>query len=200
MSDAETLQVYAARAQDYTNLTKAGDQSEDDLAAFLAALPSGREPLLDWGAGPGHHAARMAMAGHQVVCTDATPEMVALQKARGLEARLEPFEALPRIPTYRGIWANFSLLHAEADALPHLIRRASDALHPNGVFHVGMKRGTGTARDELGRRYTYVEREDLDQMTATAGLTRLRWRHGSAAGLSGHAAGYVIHQSRKADA
>ncbi|MEM7711477.1 MAG: class I SAM-dependent methyltransferase [Pseudomonadota bacterium] len=199
MTDDETLRVYAARADEYDSLTE-GDQIAAHRAAFLAALPPGDEPVLDWGAGPGQDAAAMIAAGTTCEATDASPEMVALAQARDVPTRCEPFEALAPGARYRGVWANFSLLHADPDALPDLIHRAAGTLLPGGILHVAMKRGAGTARDGLGRRYTYLEADDLDRLTAAAGLECLSVRHGQTVGLDGQPAGYVIHLSRAPDA
>jgi SAM-dependent methyltransferase len=193
LSDRATLGVYAARAREYDALDPG---SGPDRAAFLAALPAGDGPILDWGCGPGHDAAAFAAADCRVEATDATEEMVALARSRGVDARVETFATLAPGPRYRGIWANFSLLHADGPDLPGLIGRAAEALLPGGVLHLGMKRGSGTRRDRLGRRYSYVEAEDLDRMTAAAGLGRIGLRFGEAVGLDGRSAAYVIHLSR----
>lgn len=199
MTDEETLRVYAERAEEYAALPLADDMSKD-LQAFIAALPDGDGPILDWGAGPGHDAARMVELGLACEATDAAPEMVALCAAKSVPSRCEPFEALEAAPRYRGIWANFSLLHADADALPGLIQRAGAALLLGGVLHIALKRGHGTKRDRLGRRYTYLEAEDLDRLTQAAGFTRLAVRHGETVGLDGAKAGFVVHLSQKTDA
>ncbi|MEL6586170.1 MAG: class I SAM-dependent methyltransferase [Pseudomonadota bacterium] len=197
MSDDETLRVYEARAQDYAAM---GQDTDEDRAPFVAALPPGTGPVLDWGCGPGHDAAAFAALGLAVEATDATAAMVDLARAKGVAARQEMFEALNPAPRYRGIWANFSLLHAAPGSLPDLIALAAGALLPGGVLHVGMKRGQGAARDTIGRHYIYVEGADLDRLTAAHGLTRLSLRHGHAKGMDGRPAGYVIHLSRKAHA
>ncbi|GIT93690.1 hypothetical protein JANAI62_03130 [Jannaschia pagri] len=194
MTDAETIAVYAAKACDYEAM---GQDTDPDRATFLAALPDGDGPILDWGCGPGHDAQAFAAAGATVEATDATAEMVALARQKGVDARQEVFADLPTDPRYRGIWANFSLLHADEVEVPGLVERAAQALCPGGVLHVAMKRGAGMQRDALGRRYTYVEASDLDRMTGAAGLTPFSRREGKAMGLDGHAAGYIVHLSRK---
>ncbi|MEM9798474.1 MAG: class I SAM-dependent methyltransferase [Pseudomonadota bacterium] len=198
-ADRETLDCYAEQARDYARIT-GGDFSAADLDRFVAALPAGDGPVLDWGAGPGHDAARLIAHGLDCEASDASPEMVALMAEKGVSGRCETFDALEPVPRYRGIWANFSLLHAEEGALAGLIERAADALLPKGVLHLGMKRGQGTRRDSLGRRYVYVEAADLDRMTGQAGLERIALAHGRSVGLSGEVADHVIHVSRKRDA
>ncbi len=199
MTDEETILAYGRAAQDYNDLTL-DDETAPDRAAFLGALPEGDAPVLDWGAGPGHDAAAMMAAGIEVEATDATPAMVALCEAKGVAARCEPFDALDTSRRYRGIWANFSLLHADGGALPGLITSAAGTLVPGGILHVALKRGQGSARDKLGRRYVYLEVEDLDNLTQAAGLTRIGLRHGRSRGLDGQLADYIVYRSRKPDA
>lgn len=199
MTDARTLQCYARMARDYDALFSS-DTPDAALRAFVAALPPGDAPVLDWGAGPGRAAVLMGAQGIAVDATDASPEMVALATGRGVAARCEPFEALLPGARYRGVWANFSLLHADEAALPGLIARAADTLLPGGLLHLGMKTGTGTARDRLGRRYTYVTEAAMDTMTQAAGLHRISARHGREAGLAGTEDPFVIHLSRRPDA
>lgn len=199
MSDDETLRVYAERASEYAGLAL-GNETAEDRAAFLAALPPGDGPVLDWGAGPGQDAAHMIAAGIACEATDASPEMVALAQAQGVPARCEPFEALDAEGVYRGIWANFSLLHADPQTLPDLVRSAAGALVPGGILHIALKRGQGTKRDRLGRRYVYLEVDDLDRLTGQAGLERQALRTGETVGLDGAAAAFLVHLSRKPDA
>lgn len=194
-ADPETLACYARMAEDY-QARLSPDTADADLLAFLDALPGGSAPVLDWGAGPGASAALMIARGVAAEATDASPEMVALAQKRGVPARQEVFEALVPGPRYRGVWANFSLLHADPEALPGLILRAAGTLLPGGVLHLGMKTGSGASRDTLGRRYAYVTEAALDAMTGAAGLTGISTRHGAGKGLAGTVDPYVIHLSR----
>jgi SAM-dependent methyltransferase len=197
VSDRRTLAAYAARVEAYDAL-QARDEAWADREAFLAALPPGTGPVLDWGCGPGRDAVAMRAAGAAVEATDASPGMAARARAAGLPCRVEPFEALPPAPPrFRGIWARFSLLHARAEALRGLVALAAGTLLPGGVLHLGMKRGAGSARDALGRRYAYVEAADLDRMTGAAGLRRLSVRTGEGEGLDGTRAPFVAHLSRR---
>ena len=196
MTDARTLEVYARAVDAYDRLTGEAGHS-GDLDAFLSALPEGPGPVLDWGAGPGRDAARMIAAGIDCEAVDAAPAMVERARARGVPARCETFDRLDARSRYRGIWTSFALLHAEAEALPGLIARAAHALVPGGVLHLGMKRGRRSARDALGRRYVYVEADDLDTFTRRAGLVVLSLRHGRSRGLDGRPADHLIHLSRR---
>ena len=182
-TDAATLAVYDARAKEYAQLTCA-DAPDTQLRAFLEALPP-KARLLDLGCGPGRSAAMMAREGHSVIATDASAAMVRLAQAQpGVTAHQATFDALPDGP-FDGIWANFSLLHATPDDLPRHLSDIAARLPTGGLFHIGMKLGTGMKRDALGRRYTYVTEAGLADLLSAAGLTPAQTWTGADKGLSG---------------
>ncbi|MCR8824956.1 class I SAM-dependent methyltransferase [Pseudosulfitobacter koreensis] len=183
MSDKATLDVYAAQAGEYAAMN---DREDPQLTDFMAALGKGR--VLDLGCGPGRAAGRMAQAGFDVVAMDAVPEMVAMAaKHPGVTARLGTFDNITG--TYDGIWANFSLLHAPRADMPRHLATIKAALRSGGLFHIGMKLGTGSARDSIGRLYTYYTEAELTGLLTDAGFaidTRKDARaHGRNKGLDG---------------
>ena len=193
MSDAETLAIYDAKATEYAKLT-ASAAREPDLLRFINLMPTGGH-VLDLGCGPGGHAATMADAGLQIDAWDASSEMVALAgQTPGVTARQASFDDLDAQAHYHGIWANFSLLHADPDRFDtHLLQ----ALTPGGYFHIGMKTGTGTHRDPLGRRYTYVTAASLTASLAAVGLGPVAQNTGEDLGLDGVMAEWITVLSRK---
>lgn len=194
--DPETLACYERKAEEYVDTISRSDP-DGDLLAFMDALPDGGAPVLDWGCGPGNSAAIMLSRHIVVEATDASAKMADIAGELGVTVQVETFEDLAPGPRYRGVWANFALLHAAPDAVPRLIARAADTLLHQGILHLGMKRGTGTARDTIGRFFSYWEPEDLDRMTRAAGLTPFRTRLGEGNGLDGRIEPFVIHHSRK---
>ena len=194
-TDAATIAVYDSRAADYARLTDA-DTPDTQLQAFLDALPPGAR-VLDLGCGPGRSAALMARAGHDVIATDASAAMVRLAQAHpGVQAHQASFDLMPVGP-FDGIWANFSLLHAGPDDLPRHLSDIASRLRPGGMVHIGMKLGTGTRRDALGRRYTYVTEDGLRALLANAGLTPDRHWTGADKGLTGTVDPWVCILSRR---
>ncbi|MGR3485791.1 MAG: class I SAM-dependent DNA methyltransferase [Paracoccaceae bacterium] len=193
MADARTLAAYAEHAARYAARFDAGAPSPA-LAAFLARMPAGAR-ILDLGCGPGGASAHMAAAGHAPDPVDASPEMVALARARGLDARRAQFDDLDAAGAYDGVWANFSLLHATRNEIPRHLRAVIRALRPGGWLHLGMKTGSGEARDALGRRYTYVTTEELDAWTP--GVEREAVATGDEPGLDGTRAPYVLWLGRR---
>jgi len=188
-TDRETLAVYDRRATDYA-ARFTGDRNLD-LETFIAALPTGAQ-VLDLGCGPGHAAAQMAHAGHSVEATDASAEMVKLARAHpGVTARLASFDDITGADLYDGIWANFALLHAPRSAMPGHLAALRRALRSGGLFHIGMKTGTGEKRDEIGRLYTYYTEDELAGLLRAAGFTPFASRTGAEPGLDGVVAPWV---------
>jgi len=194
-ADARTLAVYDAGAGEYA--ARFGLKPEDDaaFAAFTAVLPEG--PVLDLGCGPGTWAAALIAAGRAVEAWDASPGMVQAARARGVPARVATFDALDGEGVHAGIWANFSLLHAPRADLPCHIAAIARALVPGGILHLGMKTGTGAARDGLGRLYTYVTEAELTGLLTGAGLSVLSRRTGESVGFDGTAAPWIILLARR---
>jgi 2-polyprenyl-3-methyl-5-hydroxy-6-metoxy-1,4-benzoquinol methylase len=191
VSDRETLAIYAAKADDYAALTDAHNAENPQLADFVARLPAGGR-ILDWGCGTGASAQVMADLGYDVDATDATPEMVTLARARtGVTAWQADFDALDATSEYDGIWASFCLLHAPRPALGRHLAACHRALRPGGQIYVAMKIGTETARDGLGRLYTYVTVDELHGLLQEAGFTVVQTDKGSAPGLDGVDAPWV---------
>ena len=189
MTDNQTLAVYDEKINDYIKLTEAPPSKS--LLAFIQAIPSGGR-VLDLGCGPGGAAAEMAQCGLKVDAIDGSKEMVdATKKYLKVTAWKATFHDLPNHPTYDGIYANFSLLHAKrSDFITH-IKSCHDALFQGGIFHLGMKVGTGEKRDALGRFYTYYSVEELTKILVTAGFTLDYKKEGNEMGLAGEVEPFV---------
>jgi SAM-dependent methyltransferase len=197
VSDRETLNVYDARANDYADLIGEAAAPKDQLESFLTSLPQ-QGNVLDLGCGPGLAAADFADAGHNVTATDASAAMIKLAaRHAGVTTRQETFDEIRGDAIYDGVWANFSLLHAERADLPRHIQAIATALRPGGVFHIGMKTGESTERDALGRRYTFVSKIELENLLGDVGLTPFAHWTGSDVGFAGTVDPWIVMQARK---
>lgn len=199
MTDPETIRVYDTRAAEYAaRFQGAPDPAQD---AFASALPA-RARVLDLGCGPGHMAARLADAGHEVLATDASAEMVRLAgRHPGVTAQQATFDDLGALPSASldGVWANFSLLHAPRDRFDAHLADIATALRPGGLFHIGMKTGKDSARDALGRSYTYYSAVDLTARLDAQGFEILEQSQGAEAGLAGAVEPWITLLTRKTD-
>ncbi len=192
--DDETLRVYDAKAEDYAKLVASAPDTQ--LTEFIDAMPP-EGHVLDLGCGPGNSAAMMAEAGFVVEATDASPEMVTLAaRHAGVTARLASFDEIEGKDVYDGIWANFSLLHADRAEMPRHLAALRLALRAGGVFHIGMKTGTGAERDGIGRFYTYYTAEELIGLLRAAGFEPFKTHTGEEKGLAGTVDPWITLLSR----
>lgn len=186
----ETLAIYDAQADAYA-ARNAKLYELPQAEAFVAKLLKGGR-ILDFGCGPGQFSAWFAGQGFAVDAWDGSSEMIARAATHeGVTMRLARFEELDADEAYDGVWANFSLLHAERAALPDLLARIHRALKPGGLFHIAMKLGTGAGPDQLGRYYTYYEEDELAGLLEAAGFTILERHLFDGVGLDGTAGHYI---------
>ncbi len=201
--DSATLAFYEAHAADYAERISRS-APDGDLKTFMEALPATRDPVHDWGCGPGNTAALLAEAGIACEASDASPAMAGLAAELGVAARVQPFEALDSAPRLRGVWANFSLIHAPRAMFAPLVARAAAALVPGGVLHLGQDISIGHPCGETGRevryfgvRYTLIPPDDIMAAVRGAGLLPVSARSGSSRCLHGTPLEFHILLARK---
>ena len=183
-SDIKTLQVYETQCSKYLENVKKEHPSKT-LKYFAANLPK-KSNVLDYGCGPGLSAEYLANLGHSVIAFDASPNMLELvPKHERIKSYQATFDAFSENGIFDGIWASFSLLHAERRDFPRLLTSIKRALKPDGLFSVGLKLGTGEKRDKLGRRYTFISRNELDQLLKSSGFNVFDHILGKDVGLDG---------------
>jgi SAM-dependent methyltransferase len=193
--DTKTLQVYEAQSSDYLeNVIK--EHPSKTLKYFATKLPE-KSYVLDYGCGPGLSAEFLANLGHNVTAFDASQNMIELvpqhKKIRSYQATFDTFSDNK---IFDGIWASFSLLHAERRDFPRLFASIKRAIKPNGLFSIGLKLGAGEKRDELGRRYTYVSQNELDQLLKNSGFNVFNHILGKDIGLDGVMSKWVFAYAR----
>ena len=183
-SDIKTLQVYETQSSKYLeNVTK--EHPSKTLKYFAANLPK-KSNVLDYGCGPGLSAEYLANLGHRVIAFDASQNMLELvPKHERIKSYQATFDAFSENGIFDGIWASFSLLHAKRRDFPRLLTSIKRALKPDGLFSIGLKLGAGEKRDKLGRRYTFVSRNELDQLLKSSGFNVFDHILGKDVGLDG---------------
>ena len=190
-ADERTIAAYDARAGAYAERFDAAGPDRN-LQDFIAALATGAR-VLDLGCGPGNASAFMRAAGLKPDPIDASAKMVALANARhAIGARLATFDDIGGVGEYEAVWANFSLLHAAAGDLPRYLAALARALKPGGLLHIGIKTGSGAARDRIDRYYTYVTRRELLELLAGAGFSVTAISEGRETGLAGTDDPFII--------
>jgi SAM-dependent methyltransferase len=114
-----------------------------ERADFLARLRAeGKRTLLEIGAGPGHFAAYFRDQGLDVTCTDLSPAMVELCRAKGLNAHVMDFLNLNFPPaSFDAVFALNCLLHVPGADLPRVLAAIHRLLRPDGLFFYGVYGG-----------------------------------------------------------
>jgi SAM-dependent methyltransferase len=192
MTDTETLKIYDEKAAEYAKLIASDPEENRYLKEFIARLPSGSR-VLDLGCGPGTAAAKMADAGLRVDAVDGSAAMVDMAgRHTGVTAWQATFDDITGIDIYDGIWANFCLLHASKEDMPHHLDALCTGLKSGGQFHIAMKLGTGRKRDAIGRLYSYYSESELAALLVAAGLTMIETGYGRTTGLDGTEADWIV--------
>ncbi|MAS44538.1 MAG: SAM-dependent methyltransferase [Rhodobacteraceae bacterium] len=105
-----------------------------DLGAPVVALldPAAGERILDLGCGDGALTESLVAAGAQVTGYDASPDMVAAARARGLDAQVGDGHALPFDGAFDAVFSN-AALHWMTDP-DAVLAGVARALRPGGRF------------------------------------------------------------------
>lgn len=129
-----------ARARD---LNAVQPWKAEERRRFLRLLQNeGKSNLLELGAGPGKDGEFFQNNGLDVVCTDLSPEMVALCENKGLTARVMDLQHLDFPPaTFDAVYTLNCLLHLSERELPAALRGILAVLKPDGLFYLGVYGG-----------------------------------------------------------
>jgi SAM-dependent methyltransferase len=125
----------------------------DERRRFLDLLRErGATSLLEVGAGTGHDSLYFQRQGLRVLCTDLSPSMVELCRAKGLDARVADFLGLGVSPgSFDAVYALNCLLHVPTPDLPRVLEAIEGVLVPGGLLYVGTWGGAdeeGVMQDE----------------------------------------------------
>ena len=165
--DPETLAFYASEAPVYAASGATGEARH--LAAFVERLQAGAS-ILELGCGGGRDATYMIERGFDVDPSDGTPEIAAQARTRlGRPVRVMRFDELEAVAAYDAVVASASLLHVPRSGLTDILSRIHRALRPGG-WHIASYKGGGTeGRDQFGRYFNYLSRDQLERHYRDAG-------------------------------
>lgn len=140
----ETLRAaYSDESAAQRDNTAKDDWKLVERQRFLTRLQrEGKRTLLEIGAGTGQDSLFFQENGLHVVCTDLSPNMIALCRAKGLEAYVMDFLHLDfASASFDAIYALNCLLHVPGAALPTVLGKIRDLLRPSGLFFLGVYGG-----------------------------------------------------------
>jgi len=133
MADQKTIDAYNGQVDSYLKMV---DELGVDpiLLRFIDRLKV-NDYVLDLGCGPALASVAMRGKGLRVDPVDAAKAMVQLANDKfDIAARQAQFSDIDTTNTYHGVWANFSLLHAQPQHLAAILMALHKALRPKGFF------------------------------------------------------------------
>jgi len=184
MTDQKTIDVYNGQVDTYLKMV--GELEVDPILLRFINRLRVNDYVLDLGCGPALASAVMRDKGLRVDPVDAAEAMVQLANDKfNIGARQAQFNDIDAIGIYHGVWANFSLLHAQTQDLATILLALHRALKPQGLLHLGMKLGEGSKRDKYGRYYAYYSQAELELYLNEAGFDFVHAELGEALGMAG---------------
>jgi SAM-dependent methyltransferase len=131
--------AYSRESAEQRDNTEKEEWKVGERQQFLSLLQQeGKTTLLEIGAGTGKDSLFFRDNSLRVVCTDLSPAMIALCRAKGLEAYVMDFLNLDFAPaSFDAVYALNCLLHVPGAALPVVLEKIRDLLRPAGLFFFG---------------------------------------------------------------
>jgi len=167
--DKKTIDAYNRLAKEYDGETIDFWKSfPESFISRFAELIDGR--VLNIGSGPGRDGLLLRKEGLEVVCLDASEEMVRLSSEQGLESVAGDFNNLP-FPdgAFGGVWAYTSLLHIPKAEVAQPLAEIKRVLKNDGIFALGMIEGGEELYYESSgmkepRWFSFYTQEELEKL------------------------------------
>ena len=191
MADQKTIAAYNGQVDTYLKMV--GELDVDPILLRFIDRLKVSDYVLDLGCGPALASAVMRDKGLCVDPVDAAEAMVKLANDKfNIGARQAQFSDIDATEIYHGVWANFSLLHAQPQDLAAILLALHRALKPQGVLHLGMKLGQGSKRDKYGRYYAYYSQAEFEAHLKGAGFSIEHIELGKALGMAGDMEPWIV--------
>lgn len=172
--DKITIQTYNQSAQDYDDETS--DFWDRFPRTFLDEFINlGKGKVLDLGCGPGRDGLLIQEKGCEVICFDASEEMLKLCKEKGLTTIQGDFMKLPfDKEEFDGVWAYAALLHISKKEFPKALKEIHRVLKADSALAIGMIEGTEEFYKNsvnMGQRwFSYYTHDELIKYLEDAGF------------------------------
>jgi SAM-dependent methyltransferase len=173
--DQQTVKTYNEMAAEYDDETKDfWERFPRTIIDKFSELAKGR--VLDVGSGPGRDGLILRARGLEVICLDASEEMVKLSIQKGLVSVIGDFDSLPfQDGSFDGVWAYTSLLHIKKSEIGNAIEEIKRVLSGDGVFGLGMIEGDKEEyRESSGvgkpRLFSFYKKDELENILYQAGF------------------------------
>lgn len=164
--DKQTIDTYNKLAKEYDKET-AGFWEEFPRTFLDEFIKLSGKKTLDVGSGPGRDGLLLQKGGKEVVCLDASVEMVKLSSDKGLESIVGDFNNLPfEDSSFDSVWAYTSLLHVPKNSITTPLKEMDRVLVPAGILALGFIEGdTELYRESAGvdlpRWFSFYKKEEV---------------------------------------
>jgi ubiquinone/menaquinone biosynthesis C-methylase UbiE len=183
MVDHKTIDVYNAKVNEYSQM--GGFTTNKHLKDFVK-LQKRNNLVLDLGCGHGAAASYMIKEGLKCYAVDASSKMVKLANRKfNIGAEVCTFEELNPELRFNGVYASFSLLHINRNDFFKTLLKIENMLLADGCLGLGMKLGSGSKRDTIGRFYSYYSENELVTSLENINLNIISRYSGRSKGLAG---------------
>ncbi len=135
----ELQNTYDAYAEE-RNTRDLSDWKMVERQRFLEELQrTQKTSLLEIGSGPGHDGKFFHEQGLNVVCTDLSPNMVTLCRAKGLEAHVADVLSLDFPENcFESVFSRNTLLHVPKADREMALQKIRHVMKPSGLFNLGV--------------------------------------------------------------
>jgi SAM-dependent methyltransferase len=137
----------------------------------------GGKRVINLGSGSGRDALILKNKGVEVICVDASSEMVKITRGLGFETIETDFSNYNfNESEFDGVWAYTSLLHLRKEDLKKVLKEIYKSLKPRGVFLIGMIEGFYEGKIEIEnmpeekRYFRYYEELELKKIVEEVGF------------------------------
>ncbi len=123
--------------------------------------------IIDVGSGPGRDGLLLQQEGKEVICLDASEQMVRLSAERGLKSVCADFNNLPfDNESFDGVWSYTALLHVPKESVGSALKEIFRVLKSNGIFALGLIEGDIEAYKEssgvsMPRWFSFYKKEEV---------------------------------------
>lgn len=173
--DIKTINTYNKMAREYDEETADfWDRFPRSILDSFTKLSSGK--ILDLGSGPGRDGLLLKKGGLDVICLDASSEMVKMANERGLVSVEGDFLNLPfENEHFCGVWSYTSLLHVPKSEIEQAFKEISRVLKIGGVLGIGLIEGEGELYREssginMERWFSFYNKEEIRNLFSKFGF------------------------------
>ena len=167
-----TIHSYNDEADSFWEGTRDHDVSQNIAALVRALGPGGPHRILDFGCGPGRDLAAWRALGHEPVGVDGSANFCEMARNHsGCEVLRQNFLSLD-LPAehFDGVFANASLFHVPATALPRVLSDLFATLKPGGALFSSNPWGENVEGWNGSRYGRYHDIEAWTDFLANAGF------------------------------